>query len=439
MKRSDWDIKDFAKGAGAARVGGTGRGLVLFLLVLTLLLGTGIAWANWARIEELARAEGLVVPSGRARGVESLEGGIVAEILIAEGDTVARGQSLVRIDDTSASAGLGELQAQRMALNARAHRLESELTGAETLDFTGTQITNDTARALREIALFDSRRASYISQRAVLEAQVLQRKQDITEVVNSLERMAETLALLDEEISLREASGVVPRTQIIPIERERNTTRQERDRLQSRRLLAKSALLEAHARLTELDLLRRADINTDRSEALNQRAIIDESIKRARDVVARTVLRAPVPGIVSVLNINTIGSVIAPGEEVLRIVPVEDKLEVLARLRPEDIAFIRVGLPASVKLTAFDFTIYGALPGKVVRIGADAEQDETTGLTYFPIIVRTDTNVLTRGETVLEIRPGMVASVDILTGERTVLDYLLKPFRKARAEAMRER
>lgn len=439
MKRRDWDIKEFATGPGAARLGGVGRGLTLFLLVLVLLLGTAIVWASLARIEEVARADGMVVPSGRARGVESLEGGIVAKILVSEGDTVAFGQSLVRIDDTGAAAGLGELQAQYKALQARAHRLEVELDRAEILEFPQTDNAAAIALALREIAVFDSRRASYISQRAVLEAQVMQRAQEITELGNGLERVGETLALLDEEITLREASGVVPRAQIIPIERERTGTRQERDRLQSRQLQARAALLEAEARLTELDLLRRADINAERSETLNQMSIIDESIKRARDVVARTSLTAPVPGIVSALNVNTIGSVIAPGEEVLKIVPVGARLEVEARLRPEDIAFVRLGLTASVKITAFDFTIYGALPGKVARIGADAEVDEATGVTYFPIIVQTDSNVLTRGDKTLEIRPGMVASVDILTGERTVLDYLLKPFRKARAEAMRER
>lgn len=439
MKRPDWDIKEFATGPGAARIGGASRGLTLFLFFLLLLIATAIIWSSQARIEEVARAEGLVVPSGRARGVESLEGGIVAEILVSEGDKVVAGESLVRIDDTGVSAGLGELQAQLEAMKARAHRLEAELAGAEGLDFSGTGIASDTVLALRESAVFDSRKASHTSQRAVLQAQMLQRELEGTELGNALERMAETLALLDEEITLRQESGVVPRAQIIPIERERNTTRQERDRLQSRRLQARSALVEAEARLSELGLLRRADINAERSETLNQMSVIDESLKRARDVVARTTLRAPVPGIVSALNVNTIGSVIAPGEEVLRIVPAEGRLEVEARLRPEDIAFVRLGMAASVKITAFDYTIYGALPGHVVRVGADAEMDEATGLTYFPIIVRTETNVLMRGDEALEIRPGMVASVDILTGERTVLDYLLKPFRKARAEAMRER
>lgn len=434
MSAPEWDLS----GADARRNRRRGRTLTLFLLCLVLFIGCAFAWASWARIEVVARSQGVVVPSGRARSVESLEGGIVQGILIAEGDTVNAGQILVRINDTGASASLGEITARRDALTARAMRLEAELLG-ENPDFSALDLPDDSPLALRELALFDSRRAADLSQRTVLVTQVAQRSQEIDELTTSLSRIDESLALLDEEIDLKTASGVVARAQIIPVERERTAKRQERDAVVSRRAQARTALEEAEARVLELDLNRRAEINAERSETLNELSVIDETLKRASDVLARTSLRAPVGGVVSVLNVNTIGSVIAPGEEVARIVPADDKLEVEARVRPEDIAFIRLDLPAKVKLTSFDFTIYGALEGHVVRIGADAERDEATGETYFPIIVRTDSDTLIRGEERHQIRTGMVASVDILTGERTVLDYLLKPLRKARLEALRER
>lgn len=435
MSGSEWNFEQDA----AAPSAGRGWFLTLFLILLVAFAAAAIAWASWAKVEVVARATGVVVPSGRARNVESLEGGIVREILISEGDTVEAGQVLIRIDDIGASASLGEITARRDALSARAVRLQAELIQKNAPDFSNLGLASDSPLALHEMALFDSRKAADLSQRTILMSQVSQRSQEIDELTSSLARIDESLTLLDEEIKLRTDSGVVPRAQIIPIERERTVKRQERDGVLSRRAQAKTALGEAEARVEELNLNRRAEINAERSETLNELSIIDESLKRASDVLERTSLRAPVGGIISVLNVNTLRSVIAPGEEVARIVPAGDKLEVEARVRPEDIAFIRLYLPAKVKLTSFDFTIYGALDGSVVRIGADAERDETTGETYFPIIVRTQTNTLTRNNETNEIRTGMVASVDILTGERTVLDYLLKPLRKARLEALRER
>lgn len=435
MTGPEWNFEEDSSAPRAGR----GWALSLFLLLLVAFAAAAIAWASWARVEVVARATGVVVPSGRARNVESLEGGIVREILISEGDTVEAGQVLIRIDDIGASASLGEIAARRDALRVRALRLEAELLEETTPVFSSLGLEDDDPLALREMALFDSRQAADISQRSILMSQVSQRSQEIEELTSAEARIGESLALLDEEIQLRTASGVVPRAQIIPIERERTVKRQERDGVISRRAQAVTALGEAEARARELNLNRRAEINAERSETLNELSIITESLKRASDVLDRTSLRAPVGGIVSVLNVNTLRSVIAPGEEVARIVPAGDKLEVEARVRPEDIAFIRLDLPAKVKLTSFDFTIYGALDGSVIRIGADAERDETTGETYFPIIVRTQSNTLTRNNETNEIRTGMIASVDILTGERTVLDYLLKPLRKARLEALRER
>jgi adhesin transport system membrane fusion protein len=439
MSAREWELRDFTKGDAGT---GTRRGswlLTGLLMMLIGMAGAGIAWASWATIEEVARATGRVVPSGRARIVESLEGGIIRAIHVAEGDTVTAGQPLVSIDDTGSSSNLGEFLAQQAALKARGVRLETEAAGGETLDFASSGVASDTPLARREAELFANRLASYQGQKTVLTAQIAQRDQEIAELERSLPQVRAIIDLLDEELALRGESGVVSRAQLLPLERERATKQQEYDATLGRLDQARSARLEAVARVDELELQRMAEISTERTETLNQLAVVEESIRRARDVVERANLRAPVAGIVSALNVNTIGSVIAPGEEVLRLVPEDDRLQVEARVRPEDIAFVRVDLPAQVKLTSFDFTIYGALDGRVRRVGADAEQDEATGEIYFPIIVETSENKLSRDSKTLEIRPGMVASVDIMTGEHTVMDYLLKPFRKARLEALRER
>lgn len=439
MADQDWDLRNFVHGAEVDSLHRPRRTRLLLLIAALALIGCGIFWAANAPIEEVARAGGRIIPSGKARVVESLEGGILSDLAVAEGDAVKAGQVLARIDDTSSAANLGELQAQAQALRARDIRLAAELEGQESLDFGAGTIAPDSPVALAEIASFEARVASTLGQRAVLEAQAAQRQQEITEIEAALARVGETLELLEEEIVLKETSGVVPRAQILPLERELTTRRQERDSLLSRLEQARFSLTEAQARLQEAELLRRAEINLERSATRAELAVIDESLKSASDVVSRTALRAPVAGLVSALNVNTRGSVIAPGEEILRIVPQDEGLLVEARLRPEDVAFVRPGLSAQVKLTAFDFTIYGSLDGLVQRIGADAQTDEATGEVYFPIYVETIVNYLERGAERHDIRPGMVAEVDILTGERMVLDYLLKPFRKARLEALRER
>jgi adhesin transport system membrane fusion protein len=439
MSKKRWELRDFNRASSAARLDRSSYLVTLFLLVLTTLLLSAILWAYWARIEQVTRGEGRVVPSGRARTVESLEGGIIRGIEVREGDLVSKGDVLVRISDVSAAANLGELRAQQMALSARSQRLEAEARGDATLVFDGREIALEGPQALREQALFQSRQASNAAQHEVLVAQLAQRQEEIAELEAAIPQVEETLGLLREEIALRETSGVVSRAQILPLQREETAKRQERDAMRSRLAQARAAKTEAEARLVEAELGRRAEINAERADTLNEKAVIDESIKRARDVVARASLRAPVDGVVSTLNVNTIGAVIKPGEEVLRIVPENDLLQVEARVSPQDIAFVRPDLPAKVKITAFDFTIYGALEGRVLRVGADAEQDEATGEIYFPVVIVTDSDTLARQGQSFRIRPGMVASVDILTGEQTVLEYLLKPFRKAKMEALRER
>lgn len=394
MSNRDWELVDFAQGREAARVRRSSGWVFAVLLSLLLIVGCVLLWASLARIEELARATGRVVPSGQARVVESLEGGIVRDIRVREGDTVVAGEILVRLDDISSAARLGELRAQQVALRARALRLAAELVGSRTPDFSSAGIDPKSSLAVRESALFDSRTASHLGQSAVLSAQVQQRVQGIAELDDALDRVAENLTLLDEEIQIKTDSGIVPRAQILPVERERSAKRQERDALSGQREQARAALTEADARVTEAELQRRAEINIERSDTLNQLSVIEESIKSATDVVNRAALRAPVDGIVSTLNVYTIGAVIAPGEEVLRIVPADDALLIEARAKPEDVAFLRPGLSASVKLTSFDFTVYGALEGQVIRIGVDAEQDEATGEIYFPLVVKTQSNAL---------------------------------------------
>ncbi len=434
------DLRDFAAGASAANIDRAGRwsGLLLMALMLAAVLA-GLAWASWAVIEEVTRAPGEVIPSGDTQVVQSLEGGLVAEIFVEVGDAVTKGQPLIRIDDTAAASNVGELTARKAAQAVRLARLEAEENDAERPDFSFTDLAEDDPRVLQELALFDSRRAAHEGQRTLLDAQIWQRERELDELDATVERTRERLGLIEEEIELRTASGVVPRAQLLPLERDRISMRQDLDVLKAQIARAEAALAEARARREDLELSRRADISTARADVVNELAVIEEALRRARDVVTRADLRAPVDGTVSELNVNTVGAVIGPGEEILRIVPGRQGLEVRAKVSPKDIAFVTPGMQARVKLTAYDFTIHGALDGRVVRVSPDTREDPRTGEVHYPVIIETEADQIGRDGEVLEVLPGMVAEVDIVSGQHTVLDYLAKPFVKARYEALRER
>ena len=221
MSADNWELRDFVGGGGDVRMGRSSRLLSLMLVLLVAFISSGLVWASWARIEQVTRGEARVVPSGRARTVESLEGGIVRGIEVRAGDTVQAGDILVRISDVGSAANLGELRAQQLALGARNLRLEAEWRGDTELDFTGTEFQPGSPQPIREIALFQSRMASYQAQRSVLQAQLSQRREEINELEMTIPQVTETLALLEEEIELRATSGVVSRAQILPLERER--------------------------------------------------------------------------------------------------------------------------------------------------------------------------------------------------------------------------
>lgn len=439
MRSRAWEMREFASGADAARERHAAATLTTLLALALGLAAAAVVWAATATIEEVARAEGRVIPSGDAQIIQSLEGGVVESIDVAEGDRVAAGDVLLRIDDTRADADRGELLARRRVLALRAARLQAEADGADVVTFPSALESALPDAAARERVLFEGRREALARQTEILEEARLQSAQEVAELLAGADAIARSIALLDEEIRLQTDSGVVPRARIIPLERERNERQRELAAIRSDAQQTRGEERAARARVAEAALNFAAQAREALAEALGELSVLEETLRSAQDVVRRSALRAPVDGVVTALSVNTIGGVIRPSEEVLRLLPSDAALQVEARVRPEDIAFVRPGLPATVKLTAYDFTIYGALDGVVARVAADAELDERTGESFFPVIVETETSALVHDGAALDIRPGMVAQIDVLTGTRTVLDYLLKPFRKARFEALRER
>ncbi|WP_421979474.1 HlyD family type I secretion periplasmic adaptor subunit [Roseibium sp.] len=428
----------FANDVREALARRTNTGVWALLFAVLLLLGAFIAWAYLAEIEEVTTGDGRVIPSSQIQVVESLEGGLVAEIFVKEGDVVDAGEPLVRIDDTDFAADLGELQKQRSALFIRARRLDAEAQGTG-LDLTGGGF--DQLAAAREMALFNARATALKQELSVIEQQLSQRRLEKVELETRLKSLRLSAELLNEELASARnlsAAGAYPKMDLLRLEREAQGGTLEVELVNASIPRSEAAITEAAARLESAVLGFRARAHEDLTRTLNELTILDETIKSAQDKVRRTVLRAPVRGIINKFSVATIGAVVSPGESLSEIVPLDDSLLIEAQIRPQDVAFLFPGQPARVRVTAYDFTVYGDLPGVVERIGADTITNEE-GTTFYRVILRTERNWLGSESKRLPIIPGMVVSASILTGNKTVLDYLLKPIIKARSEALRER
>lgn len=407
------------------------------LIIIGAIVLAAIVWSRLAVLEESTRGSGRVIPSSQIQVVQPLEGGIVAAIDVAEGDRVEAGQPLMRIDDTSFASQLGEIRNRRDALEVRRVRLAAEVSGA-TPDF-----SDDLPAPLveRERALLEARRASLRQELLVADQQLAQKRMEEIETRTRLEETEGTLALLREELDLAEGlrrRGNFPEIELLRLRRQAQTEVREQTVLEAALPRSAAAIAEIEARLESISAAFRARAAEELAGTVADLGVLEETLRAASDKVRRTVLRAPVAGIVNALPVTTVGAVIQPGQSVAEIVPVDDRLLIEAEVRPQDVAFIRPGQEASVKVTAYDYTVYGDLTGRVERIGADTIADPE-GRTFYRVILETDETALGSAENPLPIIPGMVVQVDIQTGEKSVFDYLMTPVNRVRAEALRER
>jgi adhesin transport system membrane fusion protein len=436
LRREDVDFVPERPGADLRRPRVFGH-MLLFVIVAFFIVA--FAWASRASLEEVTRGDGRVIPSSHVQVVQNLEGGIVADILVHEGEIVERGQVLLRIDNILAASDLRENRERYLALLGALARLGAEVEDGE-VAFAPEVLSEAEDVAANELALFAARRAALASEVEILQSQAEQRAQELTALRTQIGQLERSLDLAREELAITAPLAerrVVPKIDLLRLRREVNDLE---GGLESARLAiprVEAALREAKRRIDERRLTFRAEaqreLNTIRAEA----AALREAITADADRVERTEVRSPVRGTIKQLMINTVGGVVQPGADLAEIVPLEDTLLVEARVRPPDIAFIRPGQAAMVKVTAYDFSIYGGLKAAVEDISADTITDER-GESFYRIRVRTVDNALERAGEILPIIPGMTTQVDILTGEKTVLDYLLKPILRARERALRE-
>nr|WP_256352602.1 HlyD family type I secretion periplasmic adaptor subunit [Pseudomonas sp. PDM31] len=398
-------------------------------------------WANFAVIDEVTKGDGKAIPSSKIQKIQNLEGGIVAELFVKEGQIVEAGAPLIRLDDTRFASNVGETEADRLSMLLRVERLSAEVDDRP-LNFPADVLKAVPGQAQSEESLYISRRQQLHDEIGGLQEQLIQRQQELREFTSKQAQYRQQLSLQRQEINMSEplvAQGAVSPVEVLRLKRAEVETRGQLDATTLAIPRAESAIKEVQRKIDETRGKFRSEALTQLNEARTDLNKAQATGKALEDRVSRTLVTSPVRGIVNKLLVNTIGGVIQPGSDLVEIVPLDDTLLVEAKVRPQDIAFLHPGQEATVKFTAYDYTIYGGLKAKLEQIGADTITDEDKKTTYYIIKLRTDRSHLGSDEKPLLIIPGMVASVDIITGKKTVLSYLLKPIIRARAEALHER
>ncbi|APG17363.1 hemolysin secretion protein D [Kosakonia radicincitans DSM 16656] len=398
-------------------------------------------WSALADIDEVARGEGRAIPSARLQKIQNLEGGIVAQVYVRDGDIVNAGAPLIRLDDTRFRSNAEETGADRLALRARVERLTAQTNGDTTLTLSPDIVKDAPDIAKGEMELFTSINNRVNSAIAGLNEQLVQKKQELLDMQAKAGQYRKSLQLLQQEISLSVpliSKGAISRVEVLRLQRTEVETRGQLDTTTVAIPGAVAAVKEIESKIKETLDNTRSDALTQLNQARTDLSKAEATNKAIEDRVNRTMVVSPVRGIVQQVMVNTIGGVIQPGNDMVEIVPLDDTLLIEAKIRPQDIAFIHPGQEAMVKFSAYDYTIYGGLPAKLVQISPDTVTDKD-GNSFYVIRLRTDKNHLGTDDKPLLIIPGMVASVDIITGKRTILQYLLKPLLRARADALHER
>ncbi|CAN8140996.1 HlyD family type I secretion periplasmic adaptor subunit [Thiomicrorhabdus sp. 6S2-11] len=408
---------------------------MLYMIFITIILL--IIWAANANLDEITRGFGKVIPSQKLQVVQSLDGGVIQEILVAEGQTVEKGDVLLRIDATRSQSSFYENEAQSLALRSEIIRLKA-LTDDTRLVFPENLIEDAPDIVEREKRLYTSNLSELKQQKNILESQLFQRRQALREAQAAQAQHIQSISLLSKELDATRPllrSGAVSQVEILRLERELNSLKG--DLAQTKALISRNqgAINEAQNKIDELKASSQKRWREELTEASTKLSTLQQAAKGLKDVVAQTEIRAPIKGKVQRLLATTVGGVLAPGQPALEIVPTDDTLIVEAKISPKDIAFIRVGQEATVKFSAYDFAIYGGMSATVSQISADTITDEKDE-TYYLVKLKNDSAHLSEE---LEIIPGMTVQADIITGKKTVLEYLFKPILRASSEAMTER
>jgi len=436
--REEIEAVDFATDADVAILRQEPLRARVLLRSIGIVFALFVLWAAVARLDEVTRGDGKVIPSKQVQVLQSIDGGLVDEILVREGDVVQADQLLIKIDETRFVSSVKENRVQYLGLVARAARLKAMSDGKPFVP--PPDVQKEAPEVVeQEFQLYEAKRAEMTAAVSIARQQLAQRQQELNEAQARRAQAGQGYDLTSRELSVTKPlinSGAVSEVELLRLERDVSRYRGERDMAGAQITRIQAAINEAQRKIEEVELTFRNDAGKELSEVTSKLNSLAEGSVALSDRVKQSSIRSPVKGTVKRLLVNTVGGVVQPGKDMIEIVPLEDALLLEARIQPRDIAFLRPGQPALVKFTAYDFSIYGGLEGTLEHIGADSVMDDK-GNAFYTVRVRTNKGGF--GDANLPIIPGMVAEVDILTGKKSVLAYLLKPVLRAKQVALSER
>lgn len=414
----------------------------LLLWLIAIFIVVILLWASLAKVDEFTRGSGKIVPFSDIQVVQNLEGGILAKLLVTEGDIVEQGQPLIQIDDTIFISSFNESALRVEQLTIKSARLRAEASSSNfDIELSLLQGEFNPNLVMSERLFYRARQQQHLDQLDVLAQKVSQKKQELSSVKVNKRSLKESYQFLNKELNVTKPlveEGAVSQVELLRLKRQVNDLKGELDR-------AVLAIPHLESELSEvkknIDGYAQSFANESRgelNEVMAELGQLQQGTEALKDRVNRTVVRSPMKGIVKQVKVKTIGGVIQPGMDLIEIVPFDDSLLVDAKVLPADIAFIHADQPAMVKFTAYDFSIHGGLPAKVVRISPDTIVDEE-GVSYYQVRLITKSTSLGHLDHPLPIIPGMIVQVDIMTGKKSILDYILKPILKTKELAFRER
>ena len=417
--------------------GSTGILGSLLLFVIIALICILLFWANVTELDNVTRGQGKIVSSLQNQLVQASEGGVIKARFVETSQKVEKGELLFEIDPIDAKTSYDQALQRLTSLRIQEIRLSSEVLGEEP-EFSGNLVDMSPTVVTVEKALFSARKADLNAQLSVLKQQLTQRKQQLNEVDVTIETTNETLQFVEKQISIVEPLVKLqqyPETELLTLQRQAKDFEGKIESAIASKYRFKTSILEVQDQISSAKQSYTTKSQSELSEIISQIAEVESRIPALKDRVARTQLKSPVQGVINRLNFETIGGFVKPGDIILEIVPTGDDLIVEGKIDPKDIAYIQPKQAVRISLTAYDASRYGTIDGEVLRVSADAVEDKATGLSHYLVDVSIDSTLYEDDGSEIEILPGMVASIDVLAGKRTIFDYIWQPMLKVKERA----